>query len=123
MRCSSSTAAPVATSSSVHARSPRPRALASTDWVSLVEVDLGGDEEVGAPALGQQDQVADQARHPVDLVEQQLAGLRALDRIARVEQLEVAAQHGQRRPELVAGVVEELALVARSLRRGARAWR
>ena len=69
-----------------------------------------GAEEVGPVALGEQDQVADQPRHPVDLVEQQRPGLGHLGRVVGVEQLEVAAQHGQRRLQLVAGVVEELAL-------------
>ena len=94
--------------------------MASTVWVSDVEVDLAGDEEVGSSALGQQDQVADEPRHPVDLLEQQLAGLGPLDGVVVVEQLEVAAQHGERRTQLVAGVVEELALVTRTPRPVAR---
>ena len=70
----------------------QPAGLGQHGLGQRLEVDLGGHEEVGAPALGQQDQVADEAGHPVDLVEQQLLGLRALGRVVGVEELEVAAQ-------------------------------
>ena len=75
-----------------------------------LQADGRGGEEVGAVGLGEQDQVADQPRHPVDLVEQQRAGLGDLVGVVGVEQLEVTLQHGERRLELVAGVVEELPL-------------
>ena len=75
-RCSSMVASRVAGgSSSSQSRSPRPRALASSVWVSRSTSTGCGAEEVGPVGLGQQDQVADQPRHPVDLVEQQRAGL------------------------------------------------
>ena len=67
-------------------------------------------QEVGAAGLREQDQVAHEPRHPVDLVEQQRPGLRDLRRVLVVEQLEVPAEHGERRLQLVAHVVEELAL-------------
>ena len=56
---------------------------AGSQWPHLVhdvvgepaDVDGRRMEEVGPPRLGEQDQVLDQARHPVQLVEQQGAGL------------------------------------------------
>ena len=109
-RCPSRTTVPCAVASSTHSRSPSPRALATRSSVSSGEVDRGRTHEVGPVALGEQDQVADQAGHPVDLVEQQLLGLGHLRGRAGVEELEVAAHHRERRAQLVAGVVEELPL-------------
>jgi hypothetical protein len=74
------------------------------------EVHRSAGDEVRAVALGQEDEVADQASHPVHLVQQELPGLGDLLGTADVQQLEVAAQHRQRRLELVPRVVEELPL-------------
>ena len=124
IRCSSSTSMPrrdpVAGPSP---RSPRPRALASTASVRAARSTGRDPQEVGPVALGEQDQVADQPRHPVDLVEQQLAGL--------VDVLGVAVSSSSRWPrstvsgvlQLVAGVVEELALAGEAATRAGRACR
>ena len=109
-RCSSTVAVTDAVSSSVHLPVAEAAGLGEHVDGEAGEVDGPRADEVGPVALGEQDQVADQAGHPVDLVEQQLAGLGDLLGAADVEQLEVAAQDGQRRLELVAGVVEELPL-------------
>ena len=50
-------------------------------WSGRRDRPASGDE-VGPIALGEQDQVADEAGHPVDLVEQQLAGLGDLLRVS-----------------------------------------
>jgi hypothetical protein len=74
-------------------------------------VHLDGLEEVGAPGLGQHDHVVDQSCHPVDLVEHQVPGGLGVADVVGVQQLEVATHDRDRRTQLVAGVVEEPALL------------
>ena len=74
----------------------------------LTGVDLPQLDEVRLVGSRQHDQVVDHARHPVDLVEHQVA--RGLDVVGvlGIDQLEVAADDGDRGAQLVSGVVEEL---------------
>ena len=83
-----------------------------------VEVERAGAQEVGLLGLGEQQQVVDEARHPVELVGHERDGLLALARVV-AEQLEVAADDRDRRAQLVAGVDDERALAReRGLRAG-----
>ena len=68
-------------------------------------------QEVRPSRLRQDQQLVDEPCHAVELVDDQVA--RALTLIGRafVEQLKVAAHDRQRRAQLVANVVEEVALI------------
>ena len=98
-----------------------PAALAQGE--GLVEDQLGelGDvgvhrgDEVGLGALGQQDQIIDEHSHPVELVNGQQLGLAHVSGVGGVGELKVPADHGDGRTQLVADVVEQVAL---SLHRG-----
>ena len=78
----------------------------------LVEVERTEVEEVGPLGPGQGEQVLDHPVHPVDLVgDERRRGRPLLRVVLEVEELEVPPDHGERRPQLVAGLVEEAPLV------------
>ena len=91
---------------------------ALTQGEGLVEDQLGqlGDirvhrgDEVALDALGQQDQVAHEHPHPVELVKGQQLGLAHVLGVRGVGELEVTADHGDRGAQLVADVVQQVAL-------------
>ncbi len=73
----------------------------------LGDIDVLRAQEAGGAGLGEQGDVVDQHVHPVELVDRELARGFDLVRVARVEQLEVAANDRDRRAQLVADVVEQ----------------
>ena len=73
------------------------------------EVDAVEAQEIGLLGLGEHEQVVDDARHPVDLVEDQRHCLAVLVGVV-AEQLEVPADDRQRCAQLVTGVIDEPAL-------------
>jgi hypothetical protein len=76
-----------------------------------VEIDRLGTQEIGTLRPGQQQQVLDNARHAVELVEHHRAGGPPLLGVIALE-LDVAPDDGDGRAQLVAGIVKEAALVA-----------
>ena len=96
--------------SRIQERSPSRRALLKTSWVSRSRSSGSGRRKSGPRGPDQQQQVVDEAVHPVQLVLDHRDRLLALVGIL-AEGLEVAADHGDRGPQLVADVGQELALV------------
>ena len=70
-------------------------------------------QEVRLLRLGEHQQVSDRSAHPAELVEHDGHRLLALDRVV-AERLEVALGDGERGPQIVGDVVEELSLGAES---------
>ena len=91
---------------------------ALTQGEGLVEDHLGefgdvgahGRDEVALGALGQQDQVAHEHSHPVELINGQQLSLAHVSGVGRVGELKMPADHGDGRTQLVADVIEQVAL-------------
>ena len=108
-RCSSIVARPSAVPSSRQSRGASPLSVLEHADRQLVEVDDAQAKEVGLLRPGERQQVVDHAGHPLELVRDELHRPPPVFRIVAHE-LEVAADHRDRRAQLVAGVVDEPAL-------------
>ena len=114
IRCSSIATIASPASSRRQSRSASPRALASNVWVSRSRLTGCGARKSGRPDF------ASRIRSPTSRDIRSISssssgpGLGHLGRVLVVEQLEVSAEHGQRRLQLVADVVQELPLARRT---------